>query len=353
MLPELARIVPERALMGDEIAIAADALLDPAARDKDKAAFLSTWAQRGETADELAACAEAFLPRAVDPGVRGSWNGRPLLDCCGTGGGGLNIVNISTGVMFILAAMGVPVVKHGNRGVTKRSGSADVLEALGIRVDLPPAEVPRCLEEVGCAFLFAPSYHPAFAVIAPVRRTLAAQGQRTIFNLLGPLLNPARPEARLVGVFKPEHVALYHAALRQMHAPRYTVVYGTDASARPVGEVSAHGTNQIASTLSWKGEKPISLLQFEPYFDDDPSTKLGSLDDLLVSDAAQSAARLLGLLGGTDRGLGRDMLVLNATVAAWTQGIFPTYDIALTHAREAIDSGAAFERLKAWQHLGK
>ncbi len=178
VLRDLALVVAGRPLTPEEISAAARDLLDTSVSDELKAGFLRDWALRGETAAELAACAEAFLPRALDPGLRGSWNGQPLLDCCGTGGGGLNLLNISTGLMFVLAAMGIPVVKHGNRGITKRSGSADVLEAMGIRIDLAPAEVPRCLETVGCAFLFAPAYHTTFAAVAPVRRSLAALGQR-------------------------------------------------------------------------------------------------------------------------------------------------------------------------------
>src|SRR5277367_5170366 len=195
MLHDLTQVIPKRSMAPDEICAAAGELLDASVGDGLKAAFLRAWAQRGETAVELAACAEAFLPQALDPGLRGSWQGKPLLDCCGTGGGGLNLLNISTGLMFILAAMGIPVVKHGNRGITKRTGSADVLEAMGIKIDLAPELVPRCLEEVGCAFLFAPFYHTSFATIAPVRRALGAKGQRTIFNLIAPLLNPARPDA--------------------------------------------------------------------------------------------------------------------------------------------------------------
>src|SRR5277367_3838561 len=189
MLHDLTQVIPKRSMAPDEICAAAGELLDASVGDGLKAAFLRAWAQRGETATELAACAEAFLPEALDPGLRGSWQGKPLLDCCGTGGGGLNLLNISTGVMFLLAALGIPVVKHGNRGITKKSGSADVLEALGLQIDSAPEEVPCQLEEVGCAFLFAPAYHPTFAVIAPVRRALGAEGRRTIFNLLGPMLN--------------------------------------------------------------------------------------------------------------------------------------------------------------------
>ena len=143
MLPDLTAVIPVRSLTSDEIGAAARDLLDASVPDETKSDFLRAWAQRGETAAELAACAEALLPRALDPGVRGSWKGRALLDCCGTGGGGLNLLNISTGLMFVLSAMGIPVVKHGNRGITKKSGSADVLEALGLRIDPAPGGVAR------------------------------------------------------------------------------------------------------------------------------------------------------------------------------------------------------------------
>ena len=243
----------QRAVAGElspgDVAQAMAALLDPAVSDEPKAAFLRAWAQRGETAGELAACAHALLPRAVDPGVRGTWNGKPLLDCCGTGGGGLNLLNISTGVVFILAAMGIPVVKHGNRGLTKKSGSADVLEALGIRIDLPPERLVSCLEEVGAAFLFAPAFHTSFSVLAPVRRQLGAEGQRTVFNLLGPLLNPARPDARLVGVFSEAHLHLYFNALNAIGCPHFAVACGEDATGTTkIGEVSADGKTWIAGT---------------------------------------------------------------------------------------------------------
>jgi len=343
MLPELTRVVPDRVLTPDDISVAAGALLDPSVEDAQKADFLRAWAQRGETAVELAACAEAFLPRALDPGVRGSWNGKPLLDCCGTGGGGLNLINISTGLMFILAAMGIPVVKHGNRGISKRSGSADVLEAMGLRIDLPPGEVSRCLEQVGCAFLFAPVYHTTFAVIAPVRKALAAQGQRTVFNLLGPLLNPARPEARLVGVFSRENVTLYRDALALMRCPRFTVACGQDAeSGKMIGEVSAQGENFLGGTL------PLTELTRTPAYEPHEH-----IDSLLVRNADESASRLERIFSGEDQELARDTLLINAALAAWTHGTSPSLEKGLAQEEEVVDSGAALEKLRAWQKFSE
>jgi anthranilate phosphoribosyltransferase len=345
MLRDLALIIPNRPLTPEEIGVAARELLNAAVAGEIKAEFLRAWAVRGETAAELAACAEAFLPQALDPGVRGSWKGKPLLDCCGTGGGGLNLLNISTGLMFILAAMGIPVVKHGNRGITKKSGSADVLEAMGIKIDLAPAQVIRCLEEVGCAFLFAPAYHTTFAVVAPVRRMLAAEGQRTVFNLLGPLLNPARPDARLVGVFKPKHVPLYQSALELMQCPRFSVVCGEDEqSHQMIGEASAHGTTLFGSTLRLPGGILLSSINRipEPPLHEDISS-------LMVRNADESASHLETILSGEDQGLDRETLLLNAAVASWTHGTSSSLEEGFDHAAEVVESGKALKVLECWQ----
>jgi anthranilate phosphoribosyltransferase len=295
----------------------------------------------------LAACAEAFLPQALDPGLHGSWQGKPLLDCCGTGGGGLNLLNISTGLMFILSAMGIPVVKHGNRGITKRSGSADVLEAMGIKIDLAPEEVSRCLEEVGCAFLFAPAYHTSFAAVAPVRRALAAEGQRTIFNLLGPLLNPARPDARLVGVFKTEHVALYQSALEQMKCPRFTVVCGEDEeSHKMIGEVSAQGVSLLGSTITLPDGKPLTKVTRES-----PSHE--KLDSLLIRNPDESASRLETIFSGEEQELDRETLLINAAVASWTYGLAGSLEEGLDQGAEALDSGKTLDQLRKWQKFSE
>jgi len=349
ILPDLTSVIPQRPLTTEEIRAVATELLDASVTDANKAAFLIAWAERGETAPELAACAEAFLPQALDPGVRGSWKGRALLDCCGTGGGGLNLLNISTGLMFILCAMGIPVVKHGNRGITKRTGSADVLEAMGIKIDLAPELVPRCLEEVGCAFLFAPFYHTTFAAIAPVRRALAAQGRRTIFNLLGPLLNPARPDARLVGVFKPEHVALYQAALERMSCPRFTIACGDDAgSGQMIGEVSAQGTTLFGSTLRLPDGAPFGRLTRAPQ---PPIHE--KLDSLLVRNADESASRLETIFSGEEQVLDRETLLMNAAVASWTHGTAASLEEGLAQGAEALDSGNALGVLRRWQKFSE
>ena len=345
-LADLRSTIPRRALEPVEITAACAALIDPATPDAAKVDFLRTWSARGETAAELAVCAESFLPQARHPGVSETWFDHPLLDCSGTGGGGLNLVNISTGIMFILAAMDVPVVKHGNRGLTKKSGSADVLEALGIRIDLPPELNAACLAEVGCVFLFAPHYHPSFAAVAAARRQLGAEGTRTVFNLLGPLLNPARPAARLVGVFKDEHVKLYDETLRAMHCPHFAVVCGEDrATGKKLGEVSADGRTLIRAAISTSEEY---LSRRRPETDRDEK-----LESLLVTDAADSARRLVALLDRQEQGLARATLLANAGLAAWVQGAAASWDEGLALSQQALDSGRARERLERWRKFSQ
>ena len=339
----LTSVVQERELKREEIQEGLEALTGTTENDKAKVSFLTVWADRGETARELAVCAETLLPSSTPLELRGSWQGKPLLDCCGTGGGGLNLLNVSTAVMFVLGAIGVPVIKHGNRGLTKKSGSADLLEALGLRITFQPAEVSACLEQVGCAFLFAPSCFQSLAAVASARRQLAAQGRRSIFNLLGPLLNPTRPDARLIGVFQEEHLSLYREALEIMGCSKFTIAWGRDGqSGRPLGEISALGPTQVVSTLRLSSGNFLGLDWKHPS---------AELETLLVVDAAESARRTVALLRGEEKGLGREMLRLNAAVASWTQGRAKSLDEGLALADEAIDSGSAFACLERWQKL--
>ena len=169
-----------------------------------KAEFLAALARKGETPAEIAAFARALRSLSIQPPLDDATRARQIMDVCGTGGDRLNTFNISTTVALIASAAGVPVAKHGNRAITSQAGSADVLEALGVRIDLEPPEAAAWMREHNFAFFFAPKYHPAFQAIAPARKLCAARGQRTIFNFLGPLLNPARPATQLVGVPRPE-----------------------------------------------------------------------------------------------------------------------------------------------------
>ena len=205
MLEILTRqLADNQSLADSDVARAVEALTRREVAPEIKAEFLTALARKGEVVSEIAAFARELRAMSIAPPLDAETRSRQILDVCGTGGDRLNTFNISTTVAVMLSAAGVTVAKHGNRAVTSQAGSADVLEALGIRIDLEPEEAARGLREHQFAFFFAPKYHPAFREIAPARKLCAARGQRTIFNFLGPLLNPARPAAQLIGVPRPE-----------------------------------------------------------------------------------------------------------------------------------------------------
>jgi len=332
-------------LSAEQISAVVPLLLDPAVEEGAKADFLRALTDKGETPGELAVFVNALLPHAVDPGFYTHWEGKRLFDCCGTGGGGLNLVNISTGIMFILAACGVPVVKHGNRGVTKKSGSADVLEALGVPVAQNAEQLRRQVGELGLAFIAAPLFHPAFKHLAPIRQKLAGEGRRTVFNFLGPLLNPCRPAAQMVGVFKKEHLPLFASAMEALGRESYASVYGEDAEGTPLGEASVDGW-----TFS-EGRSPLEKKIGRQTFH--------ALDDLRADSVADSAGRLEAILREPERGFRnapqdlalRDMLIWNASCALRVQGAETDATRAEELAGEALDSGRAYAKLQAWREF--
>lgn len=333
-------------LNADQITEAANALLDDTVPNQDKADFLSSLSDKGATAAEIAGFAAAFLDRAVRPSLDREKIGKPLLDVCGTGGDKLNLFNISTASVFLLAANGIAVVKHGNRGITSKSGGADVLEALGIRIDLPPEDFGRCVEEVGAGFLFAPLYHPAFKAVVPVRKQLADQGKRTIFNLLGPLLNPARPDYQLIGVFDPAFGPVFADILARLGRKLAWAVHGTTESGAGMDELSTLGPSRV-----WSTEEPDrvastiipSSLPLEP----------GSLQDLQGGDAAENAAILSGIFEGAIRGPKRDIVTLNAAAGLVITGKAADLNQGLEMANRALDDGGAQAVLSRWRAFSR
>jgi anthranilate phosphoribosyltransferase len=314
------------------------ALLDAGVEAGDKLEFLRALTDKGETPDELAWFVGALLPHAVDPGFYGHWEGRRLFDCCGTGGGGFNLFNVSTGIMFILAACDVPVVKHGNRGVTKKSGSADVLAALGVPVAQSPSDLRRQVDSLGLAFIAAPVFHPAFKHLAPLRQKLAGEGRRTVFNLLGPLLNPCRPATQLVGVFKEPHLDLFSRALGALGRERHGVVYGEGPDGQALGEAGIFRRN----ALHWKLENGV--VPYEESF----RGAVPGLEGLMVESSAQSAEILEQLLRGEDVGCGSALLIHNAALALRIHG-YGDFREAEQAAEEALVSGRAHAKLQAWR----
>jgi anthranilate phosphoribosyltransferase len=318
---------------------AASFLLDPEADPALKADFLRLLNAKGETDIEIAGFAEAFLARSVNPCLDPAQMPGPLLDCCGTGGDKLEMFNVSTTAMFVMAAGGVCVVKHGNRSITSKCGGADVLEALGIRIDMSPAEFKQCEERLGCGFMFAPFYHPAFKAIGPVRRTLGEKGIPTIFNLLGPILNPARPAYQLVGVFTPEALPKFGAVLKQLGRKRAWAVHGRIGDQQGMDEMSTLGLSEVCSVSN--GE--VHSFSVDPEvlgFQKAPITALQG------GSAAANAAILRDVLNGKP-GPKRDITLLNAAAGFVVTRITPDLEAGLALATEIIDSGKALAKMKA------
>ncbi|HYO23800.1 MAG TPA: anthranilate phosphoribosyltransferase [Lacipirellulaceae bacterium] len=289
--------------------------------------FLTALAAKGETPEEVAGAATVL--RAHMTPIRSRH--QRLLDTCGTGGGGSQLFNVSTTAALVIAASGVPVAKHGNRGITSRSGSADVLAELGVNLDASIPQVERCLDELGVCFCFAQRMHPAMRHVAAVRAKL---GIRTIFNVLGPLANPAGASHQLLGAGRPELRPLLAATLALLGTRRSLVVSGADG----LGEVTRTGPT-LVTEVAGASQREFELAP--PQFGLDP----GPLDDAMVSSPAESAAKVRGVLAG-EPGAARDLAVLNAAAGLMTveAGLDPLD--AARIATAAIDTGAARDLLR-------
>jgi anthranilate phosphoribosyltransferase len=302
-----------------------------------KKEFLRALRAKGETALEIAAFAQALLAHALTPELDPARLPGPTLDVCGTGGDQRGFFNVSTAVMFVAAAAGACVMKHGNRSVTSKTGAADVLEELGVKLDLTPARLRQCLEQYGVAFVFAPVWHPAFKVIGPVRRELAAEGTPTIFNLLGPLLNPARPEHQLVGIFNAALLPKYAEALRIIGRRRAWAVHGDGTDELALTGASDVCAVQDGAVASFKIDpEQFGLARCEPAA-------------LVGGERGENARILLAILDGTERGPKRDMVLLNSAAALVVAGLAHDVPAGLDLARKALDTGAALGKLRALQ----
>lgn len=314
-------------------------LLDPSVSAEAKADVLIGWAGRGETADEMATMAVALRDMAIPLPVHKGTGEAPLVDLCGTGGDGRGTFNISTCASFVVAAAGVRVAKHGNRAATSKSGGFDVLEAMGFRIDAEPAVASDCLARTGMCLLFAPHYHPVFKALMPVRKLAAARQSRTIFNLLGPLLNPARPEAQLVGVPNLELPAKYASILGKMGLRRAIAACGRTRSGGTMDEFSVSG---ITDAAEWKDGQLLT-------FSLDPAALgfAGSEDaQVSVAGATESARVIQAILCGDDNGPRRWIIELNAAATLRAAGRGDDWAEVLALAREAIDGGAAWQKLE-------
>jgi anthranilate phosphoribosyltransferase len=319
-------------LTRDEVALACDHLFDEEIALASRADFLRALHNKGETPAEIAAFVDVLLDRGVVPDL-----GEGLLDVCGTGGDRAGLINVSTGAMFVAAACGVRVVKHGNRGITSKCGGADVLEALGIRLDLPPQST---LASAGCCFLFAPLYHPAFKAVAPVRSALAAEGTATVFNLLGPLLNPARPDFQLAGVFDPKLLPVYAEAFHLLGRKRAWAVHGSGG----FDEVSTLGPSEVHAAENGRTQQ---------FFIDPGNLGFTStrMEELRGGDVRQNSELLENILRGRERGPKRDIILLNAACALVVAGVSGDLGSALEEARLALDKGLAYAVLRRLREI--
>jgi len=282
---------------------------------------------KGETVDEIAGCAEAMRAHvlAVKPARD------DLVDTAGTGGDGARTINISTAAALVAAAAGAGVAKHGNRAVSSASGSADVLEALGFRLELPPARIERSIDELGFGFLFAPTHHPAMRHAAPVRRELAAL---TVFNVLGPLTNPAGARAQVVGVYAPSLVRTIAEVLAQLGARRAFVVHGAGG----IDELSPAGPNLVCEVRDGNvHEREIDPLEL--------GVPRCAQDELRGGSPAENAEAIRAIFSGQNGGR-RSAVLLNAAGAIAAAGQARDLADGLGYARDAVDSGAAGERLE-------
>ena len=309
-------------------------LMDGKLSQMQAAALLAALRTRGETVDEIVGFAQAMRERsiAVPASVAG-----PLIDTCGTGGTGLKTVNISTTAMFIAAAAGVRLAKHGNVGVTRSSGSADVLQASGVRLDVAPADLARAIETLGIAFVFAKNHHPAMRFVAPIRADLRA---RTIFNNLGPLTNPAGATRQLMGVFAPDLTEPLARVLLGLGIERALVVHGDG-----IDDLSVTGVSRVTEVDADGGFRTFEISP------EDVGLERHDLSDLLGGDAPANAAHLRAVLENRSNAAQRDIALFNAGATIYLAGLADGIAAGVELARSALESGAAAAKLDEYREF--
>ena len=335
-----------RLLSDEQVQSAVGQLVDENVPASLKADFLCHLALKGETVEEIASFARALRNLSISPPIETAWrNSREILDVCGTGGDRMNTFNISTTVAILCAAAGVAVAKHGNRSITSQCGSADVLETLGVRIDLPPAKAAQSLRERNFAFFFAPAFHPAFRHISQARKLCAHRGQRTIFNFLGPLLNPAHPSAQLIGVPRPELCEPLAQVSKSLGVRRGMVVSGkvpgtkNENGNRFLDELSTLGENTVAEFYHERGFT-TSVLDIANF-----PLQPAALADLGGGNRAENAEIVRRILRGEEHGPKRDAVLLNAAAALSVAGRVRSMSEGWDLAAGLIDGGQAHAKL--------
>jgi len=330
------------ALTREQAAAVLEEILTGEVPDALVASLLAVMATRGEQVPELAGFVDVMRARVM-PVPLTDEERASLVDVVGTGGGGPLTFNISSGAALVAAAAGAKVAKHGNRAVTSRCGAADVLEALGVPISLGPEQAADCLRETGFMFLFAPLYHPAMKTVGPLRRML---GYRTIFNLVGPLTNPAGARTQVVGVLAPSKVLLVGRTLAKLGAKRAFVVHGSDG----IDELTTTGESVVARVEeSEKGESTLKAARVTPEMAGLPRT---TLENFIGGDVATNASLLFDVLTGIP-GARRDIVLLNAAAGLVAAGMANDLKQGVEMGAEAIDSGQAAATLQKLRQFGK
>lgn len=327
----IAKLIERQNLSREEAAELMEATMSGNTTPVQTAGWLVALRMKGETAEEIAGCAETMRRHAVPVKPRRQ---AELIDTCGTGADRVKTFNVSTAVAFVAAAAGVPVAKHGNRAVTSKCGSADVLEALGCQLDLSPEQLAQAIDEIGIGFLFARAHHPAMKYAAPVRQEL---GVRTVFNVLGPLTNPAGAPRQLLGVYDGSLVHLIAQVLRELGTQRAMVVHGEPG----LDELSTLGETIVVHVQDGTiTEERLVPEQF--------GFRRAQPQEVTAPDSPQECAQLLRDLFGGTPGPYRDLLLLNAGAALMVGGKARTLQEGIQLARETVDSGAALRKLEEY-----
>ena len=324
--PYIAKLIEQTNMSHEEAFQAMEIIMTGQATDAQIGAYLVGLRMKGETVAEITGSAAAMRAASeqITPAVDA-----PLLDTAGTGGDGTHSINISTTSAFLIAGAGFSVAKHGNRAASSKCGSADVLEALGVNLDLTPIQVQQCIEDVGIGFMFAPRFHPAMKYAIGPRREL---GIRTIFNLLGPLTNPANATHQLIGVYDPDLTELMARVLSALGSEGAMVVHNSGG----FDELITQGTNKISQLKN--GE--VNTYQFDAQ---ELGLRAATLEDLRGGDAKYNAGSLRAILDGHDHSPRKDVVLLNA--AAALANVEGSFEIGLKKARLALENGAAMEKL--------
>ncbi len=321
----IATLVSGRSLSMDEATSVMEEIMEGKVTPAQFGAFVTALRLKGETVEEIAGLARVMRSRAIRVMTTD-----PVIDIVGTGGDGLNTFNISTAAAFVAAGAGLKVAKHGNRAASSQCGSADVLEALGVRLDLTAEQVQRCLEEVGIGFMFAPAFHPAMKYAAAPRREI---GIRTVFNILGPLTNPADAKAQVLGVADGSLLEKMALVLKSLGCHHALVVHGEDG----LDEITLTGKTRVCELK----DSHIKSYAITP---DDFGLPTASLDSLRGGTAGENATLLRNILAGA-RGHQRDVVLMNAAAAMVAGDKASSFRQGLELAREALDSGKALAKL--------